>query len=154
MLLRAHAFDATGQRGFTLIEVMITVAIIAILGTIALPAYRDYVVRGTIPEATSALSSRQVQAEQYFQDNRQYTDVSAGNPNRACVADTSGKNFNFACTVQTANAFTVTATGKGSMAGFAYSVNETNTKTTVSVPAGWILPTPNTCWVTKKGGLC
>ncbi len=140
------------MHGFTLIEVMIVVAIVAILGTIAVPAYKDYVTRGKIPEATSELAARQVQAEQFFQDNRTYAD--GANTNPACVANAGGHNFDFDCSVQTATTFTVRATGKSAMAGFVYTVNETNTKVTVGVPAGWSLPSPNTCWVTRKGGVC
>ena len=58
--------------GFTLIEVMITVAIVAILGSIALPAYFDYVRRGQLPEAFSNLADYRVKMEQYYQDNRNY----------------------------------------------------------------------------------
>jgi len=134
--------------GFTLIEVMITVAIVSILAAVALPSYRDYVIRGQIPEATSRLAARQVQLEQFFQDNRTYV----GAP--GCAAENpDNKYFDFSCTTQTAAAFTLQAQGKGSMAGFAYTVDQANVKAS-AVPTGWTLPSPNNCWVTKKGGLC
>jgi type IV pilus assembly protein PilE len=46
----------------------------------------------------------------------------------------------------------VTATGKDSMAGFAYTVNQANAKSTTSVPSGW--EASSTCWITGKGGKC
>lgn len=134
-------------RGFTLIELMIVVAIVAILGAISLPAYTDYVIRGKIPDATSNLATKRVQLEQFFQDNRTY----AGAP--ACTADTtSSQYFDFSCTVQTATAYTVQALGKATMLGFTYTIDQNNSKVTVAVPTGWA--TNATCWVTKKGGAC
>ena len=47
----------TSQRGFTLIELMITVAIVAILATIALPAYQSYSDRARVTEAVLAAST-------------------------------------------------------------------------------------------------
>ncbi|HEV7619606.1 MAG TPA: prepilin-type N-terminal cleavage/methylation domain-containing protein, partial [Burkholderiaceae bacterium] len=59
-------------RGFTLIELMTTIAIIAILAAIAIPSYGNYVRRGKVVEATSALADVRMKMEQYFQDNRTY----------------------------------------------------------------------------------
>ena len=55
------------SRGFTLIEIMIVVAIVAILSAIALPSYSDYVLRSKLPEAFSALSDQRIRLEQYYQ---------------------------------------------------------------------------------------
>jgi type IV pilus assembly protein PilE len=135
-------------RGFTLIELMIAVAIIAILASVALPSYSDYVTRGRIPDATSNLALKRVQMEQYFQDNKTY----AGAP--ACTADTtSSKYFSFSCAAAaTASAYTLQAVGTGAMTGFTYTVDQSNAKATSAVPSGW---TANaSCWVTKKGGAC
>ncbi|MDK9724715.1 MAG: prepilin-type N-terminal cleavage/methylation domain-containing protein [Sterolibacteriaceae bacterium MAG5] len=137
-------------RGFSLIELMIVVAIIGILSQIALPQYRDYVTRGKISEAVAELSTMRGKLEQYFLDNRTYVG--------ACAAGTvaplpAGKYFTYACTLG-ATTYTVTATGAAAegMSGFTYTINDTNVRATTSVPAGW---TANaTCWVTRKGGSC
>ena len=134
-------------RGFTLIEVMITVAVVAILAAVALPQYRDYVTRGRIPEATSRLATLQVQAEQYFQDNRTYV----GAP--ACATDSAtSKYFTFSCSASSATAYTLRAVGKDAMAGFTYTVTQAGAKATSAVPSGWT--TSATCWNIKKGGVC
>jgi type IV pilus assembly protein PilE len=137
------------QTGFTLIEVMIVVAIIAILASIALPSYNEYITRGRITDAVASLSDMRVKMEQYFQDNRKYTDACTAGTVAPAPAATS--NFTFACTL-TASTYTVTATGINSMTGFVYTINEANVRATTGVPTGWT--TSTTCWVLKKGGAC
>src|SRR5258708_25584757 len=60
------------QSGFTLIELMVTVAIVAILAGIAIPSYTSYITRSKLLEATSNLLGMRTKLELYFQDNRTY----------------------------------------------------------------------------------
>ena len=67
---RAHG---TRQRGFTLTELMITVVIVGILASVAVPAYRSYVDRAKRSEGKAFLSEMQARQERYFFDNNTYT---------------------------------------------------------------------------------
>jgi len=58
--------------GFTLVELMIVVAIIAILTAVALPSYQSFVMRGKRADATNMLTDIANQQIQYFMDNRAY----------------------------------------------------------------------------------
>ncbi|HXE76778.1 MAG TPA: type IV pilin protein [Rhodanobacter sp.] len=61
------------ESGFTLLELMIVVVIIAILTAIALPSYRQYVLRGHRTEATRALQDLSSRQENYYFSNNKYT---------------------------------------------------------------------------------
>jgi type IV pilus assembly protein PilE len=141
-----------GNRGFTLIELMIVVTVIAILAAIAVPAYNDYVTRSKITEATSGLSELRLRAEKFFADNRTYQNAGASDAGFNETI-TGARYFNFGCTAGTANTFSCTATGTGSMTGFAYAINQDNTRSsTFTGLSGWT--NSSTCWVTKKGQSC
>lgn len=135
------------SQGFTLIEVMIVIAIIAILASIALPAYSDYIIRSRIAEATSGLAAKRVRLEMYFDNNRKYSDA----PD--CSDDaTSSTVFTFSCSAVDDTTYTLQAVGSGVMAGFTFTLDQTNARATTSAPSGW--STNDTCWITKKDGIC
>ncbi len=142
--------------GFTLIELMIVVAIISILAAIAIPNYNDYIIRSKITEAVGTLSDVRVRMEQYFQDNRFYNaDGTAGDTTCGNVVQAATANFTFACvSANSGQSYVWTATGTGSMTGFSYTVNQVNARTT-TIAAGAAWPaTVQTCWVTSRGGGC
>lgn len=137
-------------RGFTLIELLVTVTIIGILSAIALPMYREHVIRGRIPEATGNLAAMRLKLEQYYQDNRTYEGACAD----ATVAPLPpADDFTYSCPTLTASAYTVQALGKGQMAGFTYTIDQANSRATTALPSGWGTA-PVTCWVVAKGGQC
>jgi len=137
--------------GFSLIELLVAVAIVAILASIAIPGYRDYVTRGKLTEAYTALASQRVKMEQFYQDTRTY--------NGACVngtvapPPTDTKNFKYTCAIVD-QTYTITATGQatGGLNSFVFTVDQSNNRKTTGVPSGWT--SSNSCWVTKKDGSC
>jgi type IV pilus assembly protein PilE len=144
-------------KGFTLIEIMIVIALIGILASIAIPYYGDYVTRAKIPDATSNLAAKRVLMEQYFQDNHSYLS-GATCPATVAPDSTLSKYFTFTCSNMNTDTYTITATGKspGTMAGFIYTIDQSNTKTSaIGSPAKsrWI-SISNTCWITNTGGQC
>jgi type IV pilus assembly protein PilE len=138
-----------------LIEVMVTVAIVAILASIAYPSYRDYVLRSRIVDATNGLSTMRANMERYFQDNRTY--LSTGSYTSPClVASTlrmSG-TFTLSCDgtygALTATTYMLVATGSSATAGFVFTVDQANNRATLGVPTGWT--TCSTDWVSRRGG--
>ncbi len=129
-------------RGFTLIELMVVVLIIGILGAIAMPQYNEYLLKGKLTEAMSLLSDLQIRQEQYYQDNRTYSN---GMTPRA-----AGQYFTTTSCV-TANAGqTYTCTATAPTISYTYTINEVGTKTTTT-PAGG---TASPCWLKSSSTAC
>ena len=136
----------TRENGFTLIEVMITVAIVAILTSIALPSYTAYVQRSRVPPALDALSALATRLEQRFQDSGSYAN---GNACGATMPTT--ENFTVTCELSDGGqGFTATATGSGAVSGYGFSINQQCVRATTSHPKG--VPSTN-CW-SMKGTTC
>lgn len=140
-------------RGFTLIELMIVVAIVGILAAVAYPSYTDYIRRGSLSDAFSGLSGAQVKMEQYYQDNRSY--MTAGN---TCgFIPTATKYFTFTCPTITASTYVIRASGVTgtAAAGHVYTVNESNLKVTEWFKGAAVSTAPGTtCWLTKSTSEC
>lgn len=131
-------------QGFTLIEVMVTVALVAILAALALPSFSEYVARSRLPDAFDGLASYRMRMEQAYQDNGNY------GINACSVAPPATEYFDFNCQLEAGGQdFTATATGKGAMQGYAFAINAANVRETVAFPGG---ATPFQCWASKKGG--
>lgn len=142
--------------GFTLIELMIVVVVVAILAAIALPSYRDYIQRSKIAEATSGLSELRLRAEKWFADNRTYLNAGATAVGFTTTISNS-RYFTYACPIATATAttFICTATGVAGegMDGFSYSIDQSNTRgSDFTGLTGWTDCT--TKWIMKKGESC
>ena len=145
------------RKGFTLIELMIVVAVIAILAAVALPSYTDYITRSKLVEAHTHLADLRVKREQRFQDARDY---SAGPcaPTGGAAADV--KYFQFSCQVvaDPVNTYVLQAVGLQDLQGITFTINESNVKTT-TVTGGSTMATKGytgaaNCWVKRKGGQC
>jgi type IV pilus assembly protein PilE len=118
---------------------MVTVAIIGILTSIAMPSYSRYVERAKATDALNVLAATGISMSQKLQDTGSY----------ACVSAAWATNyFNFSCAA-TATDFTITATGINSMANYAYSLDAAGSRKTLTHPQG----SSNNCW-RISGGEC
>lgn len=109
------------SRGFTLYELMITLAIVGILASIAIPAYNGYITTAKMTEAHNNLAALRLAEEEFFLENNNYffgsdsATVATNSAGLWSATTGSNGNINFSYVVSNTNGWTATATGSGNL---------------------------------------
>lgn len=115
------------KNGFTLVELMIVIAIIGILATIAYPSYQNSVMKTHRAEGTTALIDLQSRMERYFMDRHSYVGAHIGGTadGTQLLANDLTENdwYKLQITAQTVTTFTIQAVPQGSQVNDASCVN-------------------------------
>lgn len=90
--MKLQTIKAKAQKGFTLIELMITVAIVGILAAVALPAYQDYTIRAQVTEGIALASGAKAFVAEYHSNKGDF-------PNAASVAEYPGATGKYVSSV-------------------------------------------------------
>lgn len=124
------------EHGFTLIELMVVVAIVAILAAIALPSFADQMRKSRRAEAVSSIQDAQLRLERWRVDHRDFTGSGV------TITDTAFYDFTVTAAAATPNVYSISATPLGSQQ------NDTCGTMTVTVTAGVTSKTPanTSCW--------
>jgi len=135
------------QTGFTLIELMIVIAVVAILSVIAIPAYQQSAAKAKRGDAQGALYGLANALERYYTENYKYSGTTAGAIYHDQVpVDGGTKYYDLSISAPTSAAYIISATRTGSMAGDKcgdFTLTQTNTQSITNQDVG---VTASDCW--------
>ena len=135
-------------KGFTLIELMVAVTVLAILMGIALPAYTDYVIRARRADATAALMSAMNAMERFRANNFSYETAGAPPFSTNVPMDGTATPYYVLTIVDDATTYTITATSTGIQSD-ALGSTETLTINQNGVKRWTYSGSTENCWPTK-----
>lgn len=139
------------NKGLTLIELIIAIAILSLIVSLGYPSYAHHVQRAKITDATTMLSELQLRSAQQFQDDHTYINAD----NQCVVAAPSNEYFTFTCTA-TASAYLWTiqskaGSGLGSANDYVFSIDHNGNKTTNRFSGTAV---SKNCWILKLSANC
>ncbi|MES2715719.1 MAG: prepilin-type N-terminal cleavage/methylation domain-containing protein [Pseudomonadota bacterium] len=146
--LQAVRWVSRARRGFTLIEVMVVVAILAILSAIALPGYGSYITRQKLVAAQSDLQALSMNMENYLQNTTQYPSASGSIDSTAALKTTlpgwnpaASADFRYQVTAVSNSAqpptYTLQAIGTtGNVSGCVVTLSSANLRTLAGCSVG------------------
>jgi type IV pilus assembly protein PilE len=126
---RKPAATLRRAQGFTLIEMMIVAAVVAILAAIALPSYNSYIIKSEIRTAQSDLLALSLNFENRYQRTLSYPTVTLPLTEEFKGWSPSATNFTYSLTVNTASAYTLKATGINRQSGCSIIISHENERT-------------------------
>jgi len=131
------------QKGFTLIELMIVVAIIGILAAVALPAYQDYTLKARFAEVKTSAASVKTTMAQCLQENNNiiascdtFVDLGIATP---------AANDNLASVAIAETTGVITATGTASAGGYTYTLTPPEIEAGAPPPSTFVFTVGGTC---------
>lgn len=141
---RKERYVGKNSRGFTLIELMITLAIIAVLAAMAYPTYLDSIRTGRRADAMDALLTLQSLEEAYRANNTTYGSIAQIGGN----ANSVDGHYTVAITNTGATTYTLTATAVGDQANDADCAGANNMTLTITAADPRGVKAPADCWRT------
>jgi type IV pilus assembly protein PilE len=133
--VNARPGSAMPQAGFTLIELMVAVVVVAILAAVALPSYTSYINKSRAKSASADLAALALNMENRYQLQLSYpvyaANTVASNSVFSAWSPTQASYFAYTM-VSTASSYTLTATGTGSSSACTLTLNNLNTRTASS----------------------